>query len=248
MDALLRLVSLGSAARNTVKIKVRQPLAELKVCGSARVRRAVERFADQIRDELNIKTVTWHDHQGGTDMLLKRQQRANLKSFGPKSHGHIKEIEKMFAEGNVRKVGKEGEGGAEWWQFPWGLVPCEDGDYTETFVSKNDGWVGIAEGENQLDLDARITPALAREGMAREVIRHVQNSRKEANLQMEDRIVLYLHTDDAELSQAIAEHKDYITAETLVAQWSDQPLGERVYRAQVMVDGKVLAVELRTVG
>ena len=59
MDALLRLVSLGSAARNTVKIKVRQPLAEMKVQpGDARDRRAVERFADQICEELNVKKVT----------------------------------------------------------------------------------------------------------------------------------------------------------------------------------------------
>src|SRR5260370_21369296 len=56
MDTLLRLVSLASAARNTVKIKVRQPLAELKVQpGSDADRRAVERFADQICEELNIK-------------------------------------------------------------------------------------------------------------------------------------------------------------------------------------------------
>jgi len=60
MDALLDLVSLGSAARNTVKIKVRQPLAELKVQTSQEsVRRAVERFGDQLCDELNIARVTF---------------------------------------------------------------------------------------------------------------------------------------------------------------------------------------------
>src|SRR5204863_460718 len=62
MDALLRLVSLGGSARNAVKIKVRQPLAEIKIQpASDAERKAVERFADQIRDELNIKQVTLHD-------------------------------------------------------------------------------------------------------------------------------------------------------------------------------------------
>src|SRR5262249_44866939 len=62
MDALLRLVSLGSAARNTVKIKVRQPLAEMKVQpADDRDRRAAERFADQVCEELNVKKVTVHD-------------------------------------------------------------------------------------------------------------------------------------------------------------------------------------------
>jgi len=56
MDALLRLVSLGSAARNSVKIKVRQPLAELKVQPASEAdRRAARRFAEQICEELNIK-------------------------------------------------------------------------------------------------------------------------------------------------------------------------------------------------
>jgi isoleucyl-tRNA synthetase len=81
--------------------------------------------------------------------------------------------------------------------------------------------------------------------MAREVIRYVQNCRKDAGLEMEDRIVLYLHTDDAELAKAIAEHRDYIAAETLVAQWSDQPTGDGAYRAEVKVDGKTLIIGLR---
>ena len=66
MEALLGLVSLGSAARNSVKIKVRQPLAELRVQPSEEVgRRALQRFADQICEELNIKQVTPHDPAQG---------------------------------------------------------------------------------------------------------------------------------------------------------------------------------------
>ena len=61
-DALLRLVSLGRAVRNVVKIKVRQPLAELKIQpGTEADRRAVERFAEHMKDELNLKRVTLHD-------------------------------------------------------------------------------------------------------------------------------------------------------------------------------------------
>src|SRR5207244_11897946 len=58
MEALLRLVTLGSAARNSVKIRKRQPLAELKLHpGSDAQRRAIRRFSDQLRDELNCKQV-----------------------------------------------------------------------------------------------------------------------------------------------------------------------------------------------
>src|SRR5947199_2940699 len=66
MEALLRLVSLGSAARNSVKIKVRQPLAEMRVqTAGDSDRRAVERFADQICEEMNSKKVSVHGTEQG---------------------------------------------------------------------------------------------------------------------------------------------------------------------------------------
>ena len=65
---------------------------------------------------------------------------------------------------------------------------------------------------------------------------------------MEDRIELHLHTDSAKLSQAIAKHRDYIMAETLVARWADTPLqGDGVYDVQVSVDGQLLQISLRKV-
>ena len=81
--------------------------------------------------------------------------------------------------------------------------------------------------------------------MAREVIRHVQQSRKDADLQMEDRIVLYLGTESANLAAAIVTHRDYIAAETLVAKWSMEPLGDAPFRVEVKVDGQGLVIELQ---
>ena len=81
--------------------------------------------------------------------------------------------------------------------------------------------------------------------MAREVVRHVQQARKDAGLQMEDRIVLYLHTDAEKLQRAIEEHREYIASETLVARWATKPLGEGAYHAEVKVDGLPLTIELR---
>src|SRR5437588_908953 len=96
MDALLRLVSLGSAARNSVKIKVRQPLAELRVQpGDERDRRAVERFADQICEELNVKKVALHDPAQGP--LLRVMVKPNMKTLGPKFGPRLKEVQAALA-------------------------------------------------------------------------------------------------------------------------------------------------------
>ena len=83
MESLLRVVSLGSSARNAVKLKVRQPLAELKVQpGSDSDRRAVARFAEQIVEELNIKKVTLHEPSTGS--LLRFEAKPNMKTLGAK--------------------------------------------------------------------------------------------------------------------------------------------------------------------
>src|SRR5262249_2763444 len=92
MEALLRLVALGSAARNASKMKVRQPLAELKVLPKDDAdRRAVKRFAEQMVEELNIKQVSLHEPSAGP--LLQVETKPNLKTLGPKLGQRLKEVQ-----------------------------------------------------------------------------------------------------------------------------------------------------------
>jgi len=181
-------------------------------------------------------------HEASNAPLLELDWKLNPKvagpKFGPQMGAIQKALEKLQSTTPI--------------QAPPLTVPLPDGsmatiDPADVWILPKipKGYAGLADKGTQLLLDSRITPELAREGMAREVIRHVQNSRKDAGLEMEDRIVLYLHTDDAELAKAIAEHRDYIAAETLTSKWADKPLGEGAFRAHVKVDGKALTIELR---
>ncbi|HZU34299.1 MAG TPA: DUF5915 domain-containing protein, partial [Gemmataceae bacterium] len=119
-------------------------------------------------------------------------------------------------------------------------------DPTDLWVTTKapEGWAGVADRGTQVLIDTRITEVLAREGMARDVIRQVQQLRKEADLEMEDRIALHLATESTKLQQAIAAHKDYICAETLTTQWSEQALNGEAHRANVKVEGQSLTIEL----
>lgn len=245
MQALLRLVTLGSAARNSVKIKVRQPLAELKVQpGTDADKRAVERFADQIAEELNIKRVTLYDPVNAP--LLTPVVKANMKTLGPKFGPRLQEVRTAIESAHAPLLEEKAKSGLPIEvEAANGAVTIDAGDFSVSYQAA-DGWVGTADRGTQLAIDTRITDELAGEGMARDVVRHVQDARKKAGLQMEDRIELHLHTDSARLSQAIARHRDYIAAETLAARWSETPLqGDGVYSTQVSVDGQALQISLR---
>lgn len=97
---------------------------------------------------------------------------------------------------------------------------------------------------NELSLDLEITPDLKREGLMREVIRYVQSARKKAGLNVDNRIRLSLKTDDAQLRQAIEEHKETIAKETL-AESMEQ--GDYEYQEIVKVEGVELHLSLEKV-
>lgn len=244
MEALLRLVSLGSAARNTVKIKVRQPLAEMKVQpGDDAEQRAVERFAEQICDELNIRKVSLHPATNGP--LLQIQIKPNMKSLGPKFGPRLNEVVKALGTADATTVAAAVQAGKSYeLACPGGPVTL---DAADVIVQQQapEGWAGVADRGTQVVVDARITDELKLAGLAREVVRHVQELRKEAGLQMEDRIVLYLHTESPLLRTAIEKHRDYIERETLTVHWATQPLGADAAHADVKIEGQPLRIELR---
>lgn len=97
----------------------------------------------------------------------------------------------------------------------------------------------------QIELDFHLTPELKREGMMREVIRFVQNARKQAGLNVDDRIKLYLATDNKELQQAVNEHAKTISQETLAAELSAKKV--EGYAAEVKVEGSDLGISLAKV-
>jgi isoleucyl-tRNA synthetase len=242
MEAVLRLVSLGLSVR---QVKVRQPLAELRVQpGSEDDRRAIERFGDQLREELNVKKVSVHD--SSQRPLLALEVKPNLKTLGPKFASTLQEVLAALSAAPAAEVAAKVQAGESF------DLPCGDG--TVRTLAPGDvilrhraaeGWAGGADRNTQVAIDTRITDALASEGLAREVVRHVQEQRKVAQLEMEDRITLYLATASDKLRDAIEAHRDYIAAETLTERWSAAPLDGKAHKATVRIEGHEMVIELQ---
>jgi hypothetical protein len=224
-----------------VKIKVRQPLAEMKVqAGDPADARAAKRFADQICDELNIKKLTMHEANG--QALLNREVKPNPKTLGPKFGPRMKDVQAIIAAADAADLALKVQGGQP---FELSGFTLEAADLFVQLKAPN-GWAGVADRGTEVIIDTQITEELAREGMARDVVRQVQELRKTADLNMEDRIALVLQTDTPMLQAAIDAHRDYIGSETLAVAWPVSLDGEGA-TAEVKVDGQPMLIKLRRV-
>jgi len=219
MDTTVDVVSTALSLRTTTQLRVRQPLRELKVfTADETARTGLKRFERLVLEELNVKSLTVAADVGA---FLKHSVRCNMKLVGPKYGPKAPRIQQtLVAMDPLEVAAKVREGAAVEVQLGderFELAP-EEVEVTATgpehFVVAGDSRITVA-------LDTEVTEDLRLEGLARDVVRHVQQLRKDLDLNMEDRIELSLKTDDEELTHAITTWHDYITAETLCVKLSD---------------------------
>ena len=213
-DLLLKTVSLGHAARKQAGLRVRQPLAGMLV----RLPRGetLEQFSIELLDELNIKSVNW---LGVEDGMVDYRFKPNLRTVGRKFGKLVPSIREALAqlEGEAAAtIARQVEN-----EQPFDLVT--DGETLrlepEDVLMEATSPEGYAVAENNGVLVALITdlsPELIREGVAREIVRSINDARKAADLALTDRIsVTVAPLKGADLAQVLAEHSDYIQQETL---------------------------------
>src|SRR5262249_40842489 len=160
MKALLRLVSLGHAARKSANVRNRQPLAEMRVQpAGGSDRRPVERFADQIKDELNVKRVTLHDPSAGP--LLSVRVAPNQQALGPKAGPRLNEVRTGLASAPAAEVAARVQTGLGYQlACPSGAVLLDPEDVVVQHQAP-EGWAGVADRGTQVLLDVRLTEELA---------------------------------------------------------------------------------------
>jgi isoleucyl-tRNA synthetase len=239
MATARQTVRLGLAARMQGKVKLRQPLREAVVVASGRERQAIERLADIVRDELNVKRVRF---VAAADELGNYEVKPNYRTLGPRFGPAMPQVAAAVAaldpsavasalrDGRpvaVQAGGHDHELGAE--DLTLALAPL-------------DGYGLEREGSHAVALELALSDELVREGLAREVVHAIQAARKSAGLAVEDRIELELG-GDPDLLEAVRAHADYISGETLAVALSlDGAVGE-----PVTVEGRELRIALRRV-
>ena len=241
MSLVMKLVSLGHSARQKANRKVRQPLPEAAFSvGNVAERRAVETYTELFTDELNVKHVRLLD---AATEAVSHTVKPLPKQLGQKYGNRFPSLQKAILAMNPEEVAKtlmSGDAlkvrvdGTE-----YGILP----DEVEVKAQAKEGFAVAEEGPYVAALVTELTPELVQEGLAREFVRRVQDLRKSAELDVADRIELFVEAS-AGLRSAVEAHQDYITTETLTSklQFSSPP-GEAAV-AEDRFDGETIKVGL----
>ncbi len=227
------LSTLARAAREAVRIRVRQPLGRmLAVVPGAP---PPDDVLALLVDEINVKRVEFAASSEGLVRLAARPAfRALGKRFGKRT---------PEAASRVRELGPEElhavRGGGTVRVEVGGVAEEVGGDEMEVVEEARGGWVVRSEGRYTVALDPELTGALRREGLARELVNRIQRLRRESGLDITDRIRLGVGGTEA-VCAAAREHEAVIARETLAVavEVGDGRMGDFAFRKETVVDAE----------
>jgi isoleucyl-tRNA synthetase len=204
----------------------------------------LEEHAGLIAEELNVKAVEFTTHG---EQYITYSVVPNFKRLGPRIGKNLPAVKKLLGEIDAaRLLAVLKSDGKVDLNLPDGGTVTLDNEDIEVRLQAKEGWAAAQGKGCVVVLATELTPELVAEGLARDVVRLIQDQRKEIACQYTDRIELGLVTQSAELSAAIAKFREYLAQETLANKVVDQPIsGVESVSAKVL--GHDLMIYLRVV-
>ncbi|AEE16951.1 isoleucine--tRNA ligase [Treponema brennaborense] len=238
METVQKAVSMGRSLRYQFNLKIRQPLKTVEfVTRNPEEKKVLLEMEESIREELNVKKVVFHERE---DELVEYKAKANFRTLGKELGPLMKAASAVIAELDQEAIQSILDGSTLSIDVAGRTVELDASKIIVDRLEKahlkvvNDGTLTVA-------LDSEITDDLRKEGYVRDLIRGVQNLRKESGLSVTDRIVLTASGSD-ELKEAYAQFADFIAGETLAVKtaWAssvpsgtDVEAGEQVWSVAV---------------
>ena len=216
------VVSLGRSARMGAKLKVRQPLSRVEVVMADDTHKSwLEEHSRMICDELNVKQMEFTTK---ADQYITYSILPDLKKLGPKIGKRLPALRKALGEADGGRLLAEMESsGHISLELPDGPVTL-DSEEIQVRLQAKEGWAAAQGRSTVVVLATELTPDLICEGLARDLVRAIQDRRKDSGCEFTDRIVIGIVTDSAELKTAIEQFADYIRGETLAVELVFAPL------------------------
>jgi isoleucyl-tRNA synthetase len=255
MATARRVVNLGRAARNASQIKTRQPIAVAVVACQERERAAVESLTSVVAEELNVKAI---EYVASASELVSYVVKPNYRTLGPKFGKNMQAVAEAVAALPADETGDRVANGLSV------MVTVAGHEYEfapEDFAvetHEREGYRVEREGGVAVAISTVLSPELLSEGLARELVHHIQNTRKAADFQIDDRIHLTV-SGPAEIAEMLATHGEWVKKETLAvsldvseagaAEGAAAPGGALAggagaYREELKVNGLAVTVEV----
>lgn len=204
MDLVKEICSVALFLRDKENLRVRLPLNQIKIISNDIEN--LKKYQDIIADEINVKNVVFEED---IDKIATYILQVDLKKLGAKYGEKLKDIMKAVKDNKWKKLDDE--------KVEVAGIVLEKDEYSIKLKPKKEAINIQALSNNKaiIELDLTLTPELELEGLARDLVRIIQQDRKDANLQLSDRISLSFKTSSAKLLKAIQDNLDYIKNQTL---------------------------------
>lgn len=209
-----RVVELGRSARAEAKVRTRQPLGRALV-GSAAIADLDDELLKEIADELNVGSVEPLSSAGAD--LVEYSAKGNFRELGKRFAKQTPVVAGAIAAADAASLAASLKASGT-------ATVVVDGENVEVGADEvllserpREGWSVVNEQGETVALDLEVTPELRQAGLAREVVRTLQEARKSAGLEVSDRITVWLSAS-GELADALGKHADEIAREVLASE------------------------------
>ena len=235
MTLARKLVALGRAARTDARIRTRQPLARALIVMPGRGDDAsLGGLETVMAEELNVKEIQVAER---LDELVSYTVKPNFKTLGPRLGARVKGAAAALARTDAAAVVAELDRSGEVSVELDGERIVLGRDDLDVRVEGRPGYAIAQESAFGVALDTELTPELVAEGIAREVVRGVQELRKTSGLAVEDRVSLWLDAEGSARA-AVEQHREAIAAEVLAERLAFGAPPPDAASAEVVVDGE----------
>jgi isoleucyl-tRNA synthetase len=232
------MVRLGLAARAQAKLKVRQPLRVAVVVATGREREAIEHLADVVREELNVQELRFVSE---ADELGRVEIKPNYRTLGPRFGKQMPTVAAAVAGLDADRAAGALRNGGRVAIDVAGTDHALGSEDLLVAMKPLEGYQVEREGKHAVALELAVDEELRVEGWAREIVHAIQAARRDAGLEVSDRIELTLGGDEA-LLDAARSHEPYVAGETLARSVSYDSPGDGGH--PVRIDGRELRVEV----
>ncbi len=230
-------VKLGHQARAHAALKVRQPLREAVVVAAGRERDAIERFEEVVLEELNVKGVRYVSE---ADELGRFELKPNYRTLGPRFGRHMPQVAAAVGGLDPERAAATLRDGGQVHVSIDGKDHALGADDVGLVLQPLEGYQVERSGTHAVAVNLEVDEKLHREALAREVVHAVQGARKDAGLDVGDRIHLRLGGDVA-LLEAVRAHEGYVVGETLA---DTLELGAAENGTPVQIEGRELRIHI----